>query len=500
MGKKATGGAAHSVHRRSFLKAMAGGLAAAPLARRALAAQRPAKIAKAKAPKNLVFIVADTFRADHLGCYGSKTIKTPSLDRLAAKGTLFANAYADGLPTIPCRRVYHTGKSIVPMRKLGGWIPMKAGKPNLARTLRSKGFLTGFIVDTYHHFKPGMNFHQHFNSWQWIRGQESDAYRSGPREKFDPKKHMPAHLWNPGYDQRMRQYLMNTQDFKADDDYFCARTLTAGLEWLKRNARANRRCFLFLDTFDPHEPWDAPKRFQEMYHDQYPAERTMFGYGVRTKDIRPGDLPFIRALYAAECSFVDDRVGKFVEGVRRLGLLDDTIIVFSSDHGTHLGEKGCVQKTPALLNSCVAQLPLIVRHPDPAFAAKRIEALVSATDYFPSFLDMLGIRHKLPLDGKSFWPLTTGEAEANHDSVITEFGQFAAVRDHQWCYFQNTRQKDCFKPAFVQQKAAQIKKGAIGVPHLFDLRKDPEEKHNVALEHPDVAAAMQERLKQRIGG
>ncbi|NQT52111.1 sulfatase-like hydrolase/transferase [bacterium] len=234
-----------------------------------------------------------------------------------------------------------------------------------------------------------------------------------------------------------------------------------------------------------------------MYADQYPAERTMFGYGVRHKDIRPDDLPFIRALYAAECSFVDDRVGKFVEGVRKLGILDDTIIVFTTDHGTHLGEEGCVQKTAALLNSCVARLPLIVRHPDPAFAGKRVNALVSATDYFPSLLDLLGIRANLPLDGKSFWPLATGEAESIHDHVVTEFGAFAAVRDPQWCYFQNDHKKDCFTRAFIQQKADAIQKRVVGVPHLYDLRKDPKEERNVVLEHPDVAAAMQERLAKR---
>jgi len=486
------------VDRRRFLKTIAGGLAAAPFARGLNAfAQAAPKPRKGKVPKNLIFIVADTFRADHLGCYGSKTINTPCLDRLAAEGNTFTNAYADGLPTIPCRRVYHTGKSIVPMRKHGGWIPLKPGRKTLAQVLRGRGFVTGFIVDTYHHFKPGMNFHQGFSSWQWIRGQETDPWRSGPREKFDPKKHMPAHLWNPRYDRNMRQYLMNTQDRKSEEDYFCARTFLAGLEWLKRNAGA-KRFMLFLDTFDPHEPWDAPKRFQEMYYDKYPCQRFLFGYGVRNQDIRPEDLPAIRGLYAAECAFVDMWVGRFVEGVRKMGLLDDTIIVFSTDHGTHLGEEGCVQKTPALLNSCVAQLPLIVRHPDRAFAGKRVDALVGGADYVPTFLDMLGIKHKLPLDGKSFWPLATGETDAIHDHVITEFGGFAAVRDRQWHYFQSTRGRHCFEGSFVEQRAAQIKKGARGAPHLYDLRKDPQEQKNVVLNHLDVVARMQERLKKRF--
>ena len=492
--KPMANGRSRGVARRGFLRAAA----AVPFARGfTVLAQGATKPAQKRPPKNLVFIVADTFRADHLGCYGSTTVKTPRLDELAREGTTFTSAYADGLPTIPCRRVYHTGKSIVPMRKHGGWIPLKGGRKTLAQVLRAKGFVTGFIADTYHYFKPGMNFHTGFHSWQWIRGQESDPWRSGPREEFDPRKHMPAHLWSQRYDALMRQYMMNTQDFQADDDYFCARTLLAGLEWLKRNA-GKRRCMLWLDTFDPHEPWDAPKRFRDMYYDKYPCERFLFGYGVRHRDIKPDDLPAIRGLYAAECSFVDMWVGRFVEGVRKLGLLDDTIIVFSTDHGTHLGEEGCVQKTAALLNSCVAQLPLIVRHPDPAFAGKRIDALVGGADYMPTLLDLLGVQHKLPLDGQSFWPLATGGAEALHDHVVTEFGPFAAVRDRAWHYFQNTRVKGGFEPGFVQQRTEQIKKGVVGVPHLYDLKTDPQERTNVALDHPDVVAKMQGLLKKRL--
>ena len=491
--------------RRTFLKTSGIGMAASALALAGCAGARTSPRAPAvaagtgagKTPKNLIFIVADTFRADHLGCYGSKRVKTPALDRLAAESVTFTNAYADGLPTIPCRRVYHAGKSIIPMRKHGGWIPLQQGRTTLAQALGRNGFTTGFIADTYHYFKPNMNFHQGFDSWQWIRGQETDRWRSGPREKFDPKKLMPKHLWNPRYDGNMRQYLMNNRDRKTEADYFCARSFQAGLAWLKTNA-GSKRFMLFIDTFDPHEPWDAPQRFRRMYCDAYPCENFQFGYGVRNQDIRPEDLPAIRGLYAAEVSFVDMWVGRFVEEVRKMGLLDDTALVFSTDHGTHLGEEGCVQKTAALLNSCVARLPLIVRHPDRAVAGKRVDALVSAADYMATFLAMLGVKHKLALDGKNFWDLTTGKADHIHDHVVTEFGQFAAVHDGGWHYFQNTRPKDAFKATYVGAQAAAVKKRARGAPHLYDLSSDPEEKINVVLDHADVVAKMQERLRQRI--
>ena len=492
-----------SVNRRRFLKAAAGAMVAAPLAGCAAApraAAGPAVISAAGAsgpPKNLIVIIADTFRADHLGCYGAERVKTPALDRLADESVTFTACYADGLPTIPARRVYHAGRSIIPMRQHGGWIPLKEDRTTMAQVLGRKGFRTGFIADTYHYFKPEMNFHKGFDSWQWIRGQESDRYRSGPRDAFDPQKHMPEHLWNARYDGNMRQYMMNTQDRKADEDYFCARSLRAGIDWLKAN-RSTKRFMLFIDTFDPHEPWDAPKRFQQMYYDAYPCERFLFGYGVQQKDIRPEDLPAIRGLYAAEVSFVDMWVGRFVEEVRRLGLLDDTILVFSTDHGTHLGEEGCVQKTAALLNSCVARLPLIVRHPDPAVAGKRVDALVSASDYMRTFLAMLGIEHKVPIDGKNVWPLATGAADRLHDRVFTEFGRYAAVHDGRWHYFQDGGGKGALEPAYLQKQADRVRSQARGAPHLYDLEADPGETKNVVLDHPDVAAEMQQHIARRL--
>jgi arylsulfatase A-like enzyme len=245
---------------------------------------------------NLIVIVSDTWRADHLGCYGNTRVKTPYLDALAAQSVVFTNANAEGLPTIPCRRVYHTGRSVLPEAK---WQPLGDNDITFAEVLGKHGVTTGFIVDTYHHFKPGYNFHKGFDSWEWVRGQETDKWKSGPKEEVDPKKHIPAHLWNPGYDQNMRQYMMNTQDRRGEEDYFCARSCKAAADWLERNA-GNKPFMLWIDMFDPHEPWDAPPRFQKMYRAEYPYERYLFGYGVRNADIRPDDLPVIRDLYAAE--------------------------------------------------------------------------------------------------------------------------------------------------------------------------------------------------------
>lgn len=451
----------------------------------AVQTQSPTGRARLRAPipapngLNLVVIIADTFRCDHIGAYGGTRAKTPYLDRMASEGVVFENTYADGLPTIPCRRVLHAGRSVL-KEKIGWWRPMDPVDVTLAEILSKAGFSSGFIVDTFHHFKPGMNFHKGFGSFQWIRGQESDAWITGPKDSFDPTRHMPQYLLNEAYIETMKQYMANTSMRKGEQDYFCARSCSTAADWLERNTR-QKPFFLWIDMFDPHEPWDPPPRFREMYRDDYGYDRYLFGYGVRNADIRETDYPIISGLYAAEVSFSDYCIGRLLEKIDKLGMRDDTIIVFSTDHGTHLGELGCVQKTAGLLNSVLAQIPLIVRHPDRKFAGKRVEGFVSALDCMPTFLSMLGIKEFPGLEGKNFWTMAeSGGAEIN-DRLFTGFGNFAAVHDKKWHYFQNFRGDSPGKG-----------------PALYDLEADPGEQNNVVDQHPEIVAERQELITERF--
>jgi len=426
---------------------------------------------------NLIVIVADTFRSDYLGFNGNERIHTPNLDALAAESVYFANCYADGLPTIPVRRVFHTGKSILPERRK--WHPLWDDDTTLAEILGKAGFTTGFVVDTYHQFKPDMNFHQGFDSWIWIRGQENDKYKSGPRSSVNPEDHAPKHLLNPRFRDRIIQYVLNTRDRKSEEDYFCAQTCRAAAKWLEDNKDNDGPFMLFIDMFDPHEPWDAPPKYQKMYRAEYPFERYIFGYGVNPKDVREEDLPAIIDLYSAEVTFSDHCIGGFLEQVKRLGLWDNTIIVFCSDHGTHLGEEGCVQKTAALLNSAIARVPVLIRHPDKRYAGKRVEALTSHLDFLPTFLSLLGVEGYRNLDGKNMWPLVTGDNDKIHDHVVVGYSNFGAVRNRKWHYFQKVWGDN---PGHG--------------PALYDLENDYAELHNVVAQHPQVVAKMKKIMAE----
>lgn len=446
------------------------------------AAQRAIKQTSRANGMNLIVVIADTWRTDHLGAYGNSRAKTPHLDHLASQGVLFENMYGDGLPTIPARRVYHTGKSIVPGAR---WIPLPADDVTMAQILKKHGYWTGLVADVYHYFKPDMNLHVGFDTWQWIRGQESDPYLGGPREAFQPKQHMPPELWNPAYDKQMRQYMMNTQYWKGEDDHFSAQTVRTACHWLDQNA-TNSPFMLWVELFSPHEPWDPPKRFANMYRDDYGYERFLFGYGVQSGKHKPDFEPFlptIRDLYRAEVTYVDYCIGRLLEKIESLKLLDDTVIVFTTDHGTHLGELGYVQKQPALLNRCVMHLPLIIRHPDNNVAGKRIAALTSAMDLAPTCCQLLGIDDQIQMNGANMWSLVTGQNDKLRDRTYTQFGSFGSVRDLNWHYFQNVQGK--FRGAG---------------PCLYDLRKDPGEATNVLSQNVEVAREMAEHLADRFGG
>lgn len=432
---------------------------------------------------NLIVVCADTTRKDHLGFYGSERVKTPNLDAFAAQSAVFEDTYAEALPTLPTRRVWQTGRGCL-HEKDGWWRALREDDVTLPMVLKQAGYHTGLVTDIFHYFKPGMNFHQGFDSFEFIRGQEQDLWVSGPRDRFDPKDHMPPHHHSRKYLDGMRQYMMNTASFdrENEDDYFASRVFSAAAQWLDRSAKQTP-FFLWIDSFDPHEPWDPPKRYADMYRTEWPYERYLFGYPIDAdREVRPEDYPYIRDLYAGEVSYMDACFGRFFETVESLGLLDDTVVVFVSDHGTHLGEFDCVQKTPGLQTAAMTNLPLAVRHPDTAgYAGKRVEGFLSAVDYMPTMLSLLGLDGLPGMDGESFLPAVAGDRSPLRERIFHGYGNFAAVRDENWLYFQHWRGEDRGQG-----------------PALFDLKSDPGETVNVLDDHSGVVEEMRGLIAERF--
>ncbi len=435
---------------------------------------------------NLIWICSDTFRNDHLGCMGRRNVKTPCLDKLASKGILFKEAYAEGLPTGPERIVHMTGKFTLPFR---GWEPLGSEDITMAEHLRGMGFRTALMSDTYHMFKPNYNFHRGFDEWRWIRGQESDPYVSA-RRGDDAWSYLPArtqdiplerkHASREDFTAALRQYLHNVADRGEDEsEYFPARTVGEGIRWLEDNQDADR-FLLWMELFDPHEPWDPPEKYYRMYSNpEYRGPKIIapWFHSILAEDYTDEELKHVRALYAGEVSLVDHWVGELVDKVHRLGLDDETAILFTSDHGTMLGERGCVTKDTKIKNTMsqyIANVPLIIGHPDGPRGVE-LDQCVWSPDFLPTCCEILGVDPPPSVHGRSFWNLVEDRGADGRDYIVSGFRrrEYYYVVDDEWRFVSNARSAP---------------------DELYRKETDPDEVQNLASQHPEVCEMMRDHL------
>ncbi|MBN1249145.1 MAG: sulfatase [Anaerolineae bacterium] len=447
---------------------------------------------------NVIVICLDTFRADLIGPddVGMGYVATPNLDALARQSVSFTRAFGEGQPTLQMRRAFFTGRRSFPWRynfdrrghwhHAPGWHKIPPHQDTLAEVLLDHGIYTGLVADVYHMFKPTMNYTRGFASYDFIRGQETDNWRGGDLTAIagQLKRHTHGPLEGPGI-AALAQYLFNQQDRGGEEDYQCARVFRSAMRWLDDNARANRPFFLWIDSFDPHEPWDPPTAYADQYF-EWPGEPGV-EYIYPNNDVAsPAEKARIRALYCGEVTFVDKWAGAFLNKVDKMKLWDDTIVVLTSDHGTQLLDQGAFGKGAAELHPFNTQIPLYIRHPDGP-SRRTVDAFVQSHDLMPTLLRLLDIPYA-NVDGQDAWSLVAGQQLALRDHVVTGWAGFttgnaggrACVRDNDWAYMTAVHEED---PA----------------PELYDLHADPREIHNVHDAHPDVVARQRARLEAVVG-
>lgn len=423
-------------------------------------------------PWNLVVIMLDSLRQDHLGCYGNDWIKTPNIDALAEESVVFENCYPEGLPTIPVRTALFTGQYTLTNRP---WQPLTKEDITIAEILGKYGYTCGLVADTYHLAKPDYNFHRGFHSWHWIRGQEGDPWVSAPHGKNLHDYIKPAMADDP-VARSVDQYLRNTAHFKNEEDWFCGQTMTRAMEWVEGN-KDRQPFFLWVDSFDPHEPWDPPPPYQGLYRDpNYDGPCLIHPKYGPIDWMTEEEMNFVRALYAEEVTYVDTWTGHFLDELRDLGLMDDTLIFLMADHGHPHGDHGKVMKTADNLYSELLHLPFMIRRPDGEGAGQRLTQIVQFHDFAPTALELLGVPHEsTAMHGKSMWPLVTGEAEKLRDVAIIGYHESPnrCLRDETWSLIVRAQAED---------------------NELYNLQQDPKEQNNVVGEHPDEADRLLRQL------
>lgn len=393
---------------------------------------------------NLIVIVSDTLRTAQMGCYGNKKIHTPNLDSFANECVVFDCAYPESLPTIPVRRALHTGRRVYPFSNykpvkwdivyLPGWQPMDNGEDTLTENLVEAGYYTGFVTDTLPYFAPGMNFTRGFWQWEFIRGQQQDRWRSPATVSSQKlaKYGNPKEMKKEFLKNLVVWHVANTAYIHSEEDTTTAKVFRWAMDFIKDN-RQVQPFYLLIDCFDPHEPWEAPDSYLEMYANPNYEGRTIIHTfsDLVNKQMTQEEKEHIIAHYSGLVTLVDTWFGYFINKLKRLDLWENSLIIFLSDHGTNFADnpEGVIGKPHYALYPGVMHIPLLIHFPNNEGRGQRFSQLVYNIDATATLYEYTGIHSRMNVDGQSLYPLVKDRKWEERKYLTSRYGDTVWYRD-----------------------------------------------------------------------
>jgi arylsulfatase A-like enzyme len=443
--------------------------------------------------RNVVLVVIDSLRADHLRCYGADVMRTPNLDELAAGSLRFTSVYPEAMPTVPARRSILSGRRAYPFRdwqpwagmaKRPGWQPIAPGAETLITAFRRAGWWTSYVTDN-----PFLGYTRVFEPFR--RSPHRFVRIDGQRGERRPRSSIPraaalARL-PPGPLRRearvrsLQQYLANNGAGHDERQQAAARVFRSAARLLS-TAKRKGRFLMVVDCFDPHEPWTPPRRYLDMYGDpDYRGfEIADVGYTRASNYLSRRQIGRLRTTYKACVTMTDRWLGVFLERLWDLGLDDSTAILLVSDHGVFLGEHDWTGKGPTLLHPELIHVPMLLREPGGEGAGGTSGWFASTHDVAPTLAALAGVRRPKGSEGADLSPILSGKLpDEERPYAVGGYGNNSYVRDRRWGYM--------------------VKNDGRG-ERLYDLRADPGERRDVARRRRDVVAEMRRRVRRAAGG
>ncbi len=435
---------------------------------------------------NVLFLICDDLNTD-IGCYGHAQVKTPNIDRLAAQGTRFEHAYCQYPLCGPSRASFMAG--MYPDQTLihRNAVYLREHVPNvktMSQMFRDAGHFATRIGKIYHYNVPkniGTSGHDDPFSWN---------YTINPRGR-DVEDEPLIFSLRPGSFGGTLSWLAADGTDEEQTDGIIA---DEAVEQLQRYAKEDRAFFLAVGLFRPHTPFVAPKKYFEMYPlDSIVVPEVPEGYfktipesarkSVQRKKEQinlTDDLArqAIQAYYAS-ITFADAQVGKILDGLEASGLAENTVVVFTSDHGYHMGEHGHWQKTTLFENA--ARVPMIISAPGAKAKGSVARTPAEMIDFYPTLAELCGLKPPSNVSGVSLAAALDDPAAMPRDSALTQYENGYSLRTVRYRY---TEWGD---------------KGAAGI-ELYDHESDPAEMTNLAEQaaQAGTVADLAKRLHQRI--
>jgi arylsulfatase A-like enzyme len=452
-------------------------------ASRPSASQRGAITETNRAMPNVLLFVVDALRADVLGCYGNQRVRTPVIDGLARRGVVFERAIAQAPYTWTSFGSILTGK--YPRRH--GLLKMAPGvrmpeNVTLAAHLKQEAGYTGatLMTGTLSH---GSGLMAGFDAYYEALVGHPLVDTARPWSVFWSEL-VVAHVWTK-LEQRRDPSSVATQ----------------AVRWLGDNAE--RRFVAMVHYYSTHTPYDPPERYRGMYLDPaYDGPIRAFYAGYREQieageyAPTPADVAQIQNLYYAGVTWADDMIGAVLSELERRGVLDDTLVIVTSDHGEELGDHGLWEHN--FMYQTNLRIPLVMSWPGRLPEGARVSALVESIDILPTVCELAGLEPphdpELPadagrVDGKSLVALARGEAAAVKEFAFSENGRYLSIQDPSWKLVVPA-------DALDSERWTAMRAGEGERAQLYHLAEDPLELENAFDEHPGEAERLVAELRR----
>ncbi len=472
----------------------------------AFAAQAPL-VAPSRKRKNVLFFLSDQHRPSSVGHLNDSHARTPAIDSIAATGTRFSNAYCANPVCTPSRASILTGLYTHHHRTWDNQTPWPFEIKTMAHHFSRAGYVSGLVgkmhfVDAQTH---GFDYRLDFNDWFQYLGPKTKLY-ADELGRANSGSGLPIidDLWRDSGDpwsgqrtpdERKGSVHVGRASLIPERDHFESFVSRESSRFIKRFS-PQHPFFLVSSYLKPHDPFMPPERHARMFRaedmklpatygkvnlDRVPAEiRRRIESDPPNPEIKdPANARQRIAMYYANVAFLDDCLGRVLGTLKELGIEDDTIVIYSSDHGEMLGEHGLWHKFVFYEPS--AGVPLVIRVPGMTQAGAVCHAPVSQVSMMATLLDLCGIPVPEGLDGAPLTPFLYDPGKASAQPVFSQF----ALRT------KNAR-------AMIRKGIWKYSHYANDTPELYNLRDDPQEMNNVAasaLHRPRVEALRSELLQ-----
>jgi len=447
---------------------------------------------------NIILIITDTFRYDNLGDRAKvMPVRTPELDAFAAeRATTVEGFHTGSFPTIPHRTDIATGRLGWPHY---GWQPIdQSGQNHIARLLNAKGYATQLICDCPHLFNA--RFQSGFTAAVQNRGQEGDKallHLNDPIEIVMPPEKTrlsPLYQEHPLVDQ----HRWHNRYWRLESETFPAKTGGLAARWLEENYKAGP-FFLWVDFFDPHEPWDPPEYLVKRYTPDYDGIPMLHPNYGRADAYTDAELRNLRAHYSAEAELVDRWIGRILQKIDDLELWDDTVVVVTTDHGMSIGEHGRTGKSNISNDDNrywpiypeIGHIPFLVAAPDVP-KGNSLPLLAQPMDFLPTVCDLASVdaNPPEPFDGYSFANALRAGSGHHRDFVVSG----CSIRAKQ----PGSIPRKATTPFLVTEKWGYAPVGANGAPELYDVSVDSLATNDISADNENVVGEMHELLLSHL--